>query len=182
VKTANETVTAEANTFNLFFDERLTKEQALKMITFASDSKFIDGQTKSVDVKFVTYNVIYDIFSTNRISFSWKDGGKIQYTNDHGSIATSPAPTISWILFAAVLLFLTINTVMELKDVLHAIRKFEFTSYISDGFNVIDWLHLLLMWVTLISFLDLQLNVSAFAMQPHYSVCALPCEGVQAFL
>lgn len=57
-KAPEQTCDASADDFLLFFDERLTQTQALKMLTFAKDGKFIDAQTEEVKVRFVTYNVV----------------------------------------------------------------------------------------------------------------------------
>ena len=67
------------------------------MIDFAQDGKFIDKQTKSIEVAFITYNVPYDIFSTNKITFEWLPGGKIQYTSDHGSLPASGTAALTWV-------------------------------------------------------------------------------------
>jgi len=132
--------------FQLFFDERLTRNQAFKMITAAEDGKFLDEQTQSLAVQFVTYNVPHDIFCLSTVSFDWLVGGKIEWKNDHGSISSSPAPPITLLFFGMVVVCLIANSALEGSEILEAFRRFEFLSYASDAFDMIDLTHLLLMW------------------------------------
>jgi len=53
----------------------------------SQDGKFIDEQTQSLQVQFVTYNVPHDIFFLSTVDFKWLVGGKIQWSSDHGSIS-----------------------------------------------------------------------------------------------
>ena len=82
----------------------------------------------------------------------------------------APAPIIVWILFSVVLLLLLSNTFMELQDITTEMRKFQFLQYITDGFNLIDLGHLLLVWMTLAYFISTQVQIAAFSMQKHYPV------------
>ena len=62
------------------------------------------------------------------------------------TLCDSPAPPLTWLLFGFVLICLIANSWMESREIVLALRKFEFLDYISDPFNMIDLSHLLLMW------------------------------------
>jgi hypothetical protein len=55
-KAPNMTVKAFEDSFNLYFDERLSRIQALKMVDYIEDGNYIDSQTKDITVEFVTYS------------------------------------------------------------------------------------------------------------------------------
>jgi hypothetical protein len=158
------------NSFQLYLDERLTQMQAVKMIDFAEDGKFIDKQTKSIEVSFITYNVPYDVFSTHTVTFDWRQGGKIQYVSQHGSMPASGAATLTWMLFILVVIALLVNTGMELRDVIAAARKYNLSEYICDAFNLIDWSHFIFMWAMAASFIQMQYDIINFTMEERFSV------------
>ena len=169
-KKAGATVAGEEDTFKLFFDERLSRAQALDMITFAKDGKFIDEQTDAVQVQFVTYNIIYDLFAFNKVSFSWLPGGKIEFGSDHGSVTLSPAPVISYLLVGLVTVGLLINMSTEGAEMNRAFHKYQALNYFCDAFNVIDILHLALTSTTVIFFIAMQVRLRAFTMPENFPV------------
>ena len=57
-------VSEKANEFLVFFDERLSYNQADSMLTYMKDGGFIDDQTKEISVEMNTLNSEYGLFST----------------------------------------------------------------------------------------------------------------------
>ena len=62
----------DLNLFRLYFDGRLTTSQANSMITYMMDGNFIDDNTESVEVEFVTFNPSMSKFSRVTFVFDWQ--------------------------------------------------------------------------------------------------------------
>ena len=62
----------EENIFRLFFDGRITTNQANSMVTYMIDGGFIDDQTSEVTVEFVTFSPSLNKFSLTSFSFYWE--------------------------------------------------------------------------------------------------------------
>ena len=62
----------EENFFRLFFDGRITTNQANAMVTYLTDGGFIDDQTSSVTVEFVTFSPTLDKFCYTTFVFDWQ--------------------------------------------------------------------------------------------------------------
>ena len=147
---------AHENEFKLFFDERLTWKQAQQMLTFANNGSYIDRNTSRVEVRFVTYNRPYDLFCLSRITFEWKVGGKISWEYKISPVVLKPASSFTHFFACLVAVCLVINTVMELGEVAMASRRFHLRDYVCDFFNWIDWIHIIVMWVTASYYLQVQ--------------------------
>eukprot|EP00960_Hanusia_phi_P077139 768654-Hanusia_phi.AAC.5 len=137
-------VSGEADNFKIYFDERLSRKQAMDMLTSLQDGKFVDFQTKEVSVELMTYNAVRNVLSYCQVTFSWDVGGKIpwEYKITTVSIDKIKHPG-AWqlLLMIVIVLALAVNVGMEVADILQHLRKFALTSYVSDLFNLIDWLH-----------------------------------------
>jgi len=132
--------------FKLYFDERLTFQQASKMLTFAQNGSFIDRSTQDIKVTFVTYNTPFDIFCSCEVTFRWDEGGKISWDYHISSLTIREISLVTHVLSLIITACLLFNTCLELNEVYWACRRFHIMDYMTDFFNWIDWTHLILMW------------------------------------
>lgn len=181
--TEKKTVASQEKLFKLYLDEGMTRSQALQSIQFVQDGKFIDDQTHSLDVDFITYNADLDIFAQARFFFGWNSAGKIPWDYDLQSVSvnmqTARSREVIWrVLQAAVVIMLSINCVMEIMDVLVEIRKFRILTYVSSPYNWIDWAHFFTTWATCISWLVYETQMASFTINPSYQI--LQTEGALA--
>jgi hypothetical protein len=65
-------VQEDADNFLLFFDERVSNRQAMKMLQYIQDGNFIDLQTKELSVEIITLNAMMQIFCKCVVTFSWR--------------------------------------------------------------------------------------------------------------
>jgi hypothetical protein len=156
--------------FKLYFDERLTFQQASKMLTFARNGSFIDRSTKDVTVTFVTYNTPFDIFCSCEVIFRWAEGGKISWDYHISSLAIREISLVTHVLSLVIAACLIFNTCLEGQEVYWSCRKFNMMQYLTDFFNWIDWCHIILMWFTVWSYYRQWKLVDDFEMQSHYPI------------
>ncbi|EKX32754.1 hypothetical protein GUITHDRAFT_121057 [Guillardia theta CCMP2712] len=165
---------SEADTFKLYFDERLTQMLAQSMIQFAEDGSFIDSQTEEVQVQFLTYNAPKNIFALHEFIFTWQKTGRIPWDYKVNSFSVDffagPKAVMQIFLFVLVVGFLLINSYMEVTELLGEIRKYNLTGYLSHPFNWIDWTHFAFMWGTIITCLLHYFDCRQFYMKSNYPV------------
>mmetsp|Transcript_45673 Transcript_45673/g.143366 ORF Transcript_45673/g.143366 Transcript_45673/m.143366 type:complete len:124 (-) Transcript_45673:27-398(-) len=106
-KSPNVVVRKEADNLKIYFDERLSRQQAMNMLTSSEDGKFIDFETNEVSVELIAYNAVRNILSYCKVTFSWDVGGKIPW-----------------------------NIGMEVTDKLHHRRKFSVVAYAKNMIDV----------------------------------------------
>jgi len=163
----------EQDTFKLYFDERLTYKQALKMVQFAQDGKFIDSQTKEIKVEIVTYNAVKDIFMYSNFVFAWQAGGKIPWDYSINTISVdkilSPSH-VQIILMVIIVVFLIFNCAYEFRDILIQARKFALHDYLADPFNWIDLAHFFFMWGSVFSWFMYRQSTLTFKLSPNYPI------------
>ncbi|EKX32347.1 hypothetical protein GUITHDRAFT_121488 [Guillardia theta CCMP2712] len=166
-------VSLEADNFKVYFDERLSRKQALDMLTSLQDGKFIDFQTKQVSVELMTYNAVRNILSYCQVTFTWDVGGKIPWEYKITTVGVDKIKhpsTWQLLLMLAILLALVINMGMEVTDILHHLRKFSASSYFTDPFNLIDWLHFAFLVGSVVSWLLLHSKARAFSLKVGYPI------------
>ncbi|EKX32346.1 hypothetical protein GUITHDRAFT_121487 [Guillardia theta CCMP2712] len=166
-------VSLEADNFKVYFDERLSRKQALDMLTSLQDGKFIDFQTKQVSVELMTYNAVRNILSYCQVTFTWDVGGKIPWEYKITTVGVDKIKhpsTWQLLLMLAILLALVINVGMEVTDILHHLRKFSASSYFTDPFNLIDWLHFAFLVGSVVSWLLLHSKARAFSLKVGYPI------------
>eukprot|EP00960_Hanusia_phi_P035404 751685-Hanusia_phi.AAC.1 len=164
---------SEQNTFKLYFDERLTYKQALKMVQFAKDGKYIDSQTKEIKVEIVTYNAVKNIFMYSNFIFSWEAGGKIPWDYQIQTISVDKIlyPSALQIgLMVLIVIFLVFNCAYEFRDILVQARKFALHDYLSDPFNWIDLVHFFFMWGSVVSWFMYRQSTLTFKLSPNYPI------------
>ncbi|EKX33173.1 hypothetical protein GUITHDRAFT_120654 [Guillardia theta CCMP2712] len=165
---------SEADTFKLYFDERLTQMLAQNMIQFAEDGSFIDSQTEEVRVQFLTYNAPKNIFALHEFIFNWQTTGRIPWDYKVNSFSVDffagPKAGMQIFLFAVLVTFLLINSYMEVHELLGEIRKYNLTGYLSHPFNWIDWTHFAFMWGTIITCLLHYFDCRQFYMKANYPI------------
>ena len=166
-------VSREADNFKVYFDGRLSRKQALDMLTSLQDGKFIDFQTKQVSVELMTYNAVRNILSYCQVTFTWDVGGKIPWEYKITTVGVDKIKhpsTWQLLLMLAILLALVINVGMEVTDILHHLRKFSASSYFTDPFNLIDWLHVAFLVGSVVSWLLLHSKARGFILKPDYPI------------
>ncbi|EKX37118.1 hypothetical protein GUITHDRAFT_116695 [Guillardia theta CCMP2712] len=175
LKDAKVIIPSEADTFKLFFDERLTQKLAQTMIRFMQDGSFIDSKTAEVRVEFLTYNAPKNIFAIYEFTFQWLETGRIPWNDKVNSFsvdffANSSLGALQIFLFTVIVIILVINCFFEAADLIGEIRQYNLTTYLSHPFNWVDWTHLLFMWGTVITCIIHYQDCRNFRMKTNYPI------------
>ncbi|EKX47388.1 hypothetical protein GUITHDRAFT_106834 [Guillardia theta CCMP2712] len=163
----------DRNSFKLFFDERLTQKQAQAMVAFAKDGKFLDAQTQELHVEVVTFNAVKNLFLYLDISFKWETSGKIPWNYNIKTISFDRIlypSVVQAVLMLLVILFLAINCILEIMDIMVQARKFALHEYFADLFNWVDLLHFVFMWGTVVTWFVHRAEVQGLTLLPNYPI------------
>jgi len=171
--------------FLAYFDVRNTRQQAKDMVTYLREGGFIDEYTSSVNVDFVTFNTNLNLFANVGFQFTWDIGGGIGwdfslqtvfvdiYTGSRGQAQLA----LEIISFT----FLAVNCFLEFRDIVIAIRVMKPFQYFQNPVNVLDWFHLIMMWVGWILWALYYQKTRDFSMYTEYPVLQDPTASARFF-
>ena len=132
--------------YKLFFDTRMTAQQAQLLVQFMRDGMFVSDKTEMIELEIITYNPDYNFFGILTIQFTWDLGGGILWSAQYNTAQLSPYAgfkgqmTLSLeIIFGVMLL---IDIVRESRDIYLAILREDLVlGYMMKIWNWIDWSH-----------------------------------------
>ena len=179
-----------AESFNVYIDSRSTLEQATNYVTYLRESGFLDEFTESVQVQFVTMNIDSNIFAHLQFLYEWDKGGSIEW--DWSMTTVQGPPVYRWggsgstsamqlPLEVVCMVFLAINCILELRDMVTAFRIMRPQSYFLDGWNWIDLVHFGVMWSAWIRWVSYTNKSNLFTMQESYPGVSDPYAGLRYF-
>lgn len=153
----------------IFLDNDMSLEQALNVITVMEEGFWFDHDTSSSGLRAVTYNSNLDMFSLILQVFNLEEGGSFTFSYRLTAFSLSPYGSDAirkWFLEILFLVMLLISIVLESKSIVsEGLRK-----YVSDFWNVLDWLSIFLM-VSLVIGRGVFLKLSSdFTIESNYSL------------
>jgi hypothetical protein len=154
------------------------------MVEYMREGGFVDEQTESVKVTFVTFNNNGNYFAHVVFEFKWDTGGSITWEY---AMRTVPGPPVysasthplQMPLEVVCMLLLCVNCLLEANDLVAAIRVMRPMDYLSNGWNYVDWTHFYLMWSGWITWLIYTEAASRFEMKSAYPILADPASDLR---
>lgn len=166
-----------ADAFNVYFDSRSTHSQASNYVTYLREGGFIDDQTETLKVQFVTFNIDSNVFAHLEFDFEFLKGGAIVWD---WTMRTLPGPPVyRWggegstspmqqPLEVICMILLAINCILEFRDVVTAFRIMRPHTYFMNGWNWIDNIHFAIMWSGWITWVSYGDRAWKFEMKESY--------------
>eukprot|EP00281_Chroomonas_sp_CCMP1168_P032498 CAMPEP_0206243566 /NCGR_PEP_ID=MMETSP0047_2-20121206/17674_1 /ASSEMBLY_ACC=CAM_ASM_000192 /TAXON_ID=195065 /ORGANISM="Chroomonas mesostigmatica_cf, Strain CCMP1168" /LENGTH=1778 /DNA_ID=CAMNT_0053668691 /DNA_START=6 /DNA_END=5343 /DNA_ORIENTATION=+ len=137
--------------FKLYFDGRLSSDQAMQRLQYMRDGLFIDTYTRLVTVEMVTYNADFTIFGICTFVFEWDAGGNINWDYQYNTAETAAygGKKGTPLLFLQILFALMVvaDAGRELREMYTSGRDEWLVEYLESFWNWMDWSHLCLLSV-----------------------------------
>ena len=176
----------EASQYNitkLYVDNRVSATRSQEMLSYLKDGGFIDANTHTVLVEFVTFNPNLNHFCFLQFTFNWVQGGNIQwdwfFQSVYVDIYSGIRGQAQVVVEVIVIVMLAVNCISQARDVMRAVRTFSFLSHMSDVGNWYDIMHLVLMWVSW-SYWAYHYNLTSnFKMENSYPILVDPGAGAR---
>ena len=173
-----------AENFLVYLDSRASMSHAGAMVEYMREGGFVDEQTESVKVTFVTFNNNGNYFAHVVFEFKWDTGGSITWEY---AMRTVPGPPVysasthplQMPLEVVCMLLLCVNLFLEANDLVAAVRVMRPMDYLSNGWNYVDWTHFFLMWSGWSTWLMYTEAASRFEMKSAYPILADPASDLR---
>jgi hypothetical protein len=179
-----------AESFNIYLDSLASHSQASNYITYLREGAFIEEQANSVHIQFVTFNIDSNMFANVEFDFEWETGGAISWD---WTMRTLPGPPVyRWggkgsthplqqPLEVISMIFLSINCILEFKDMVIAFRIMRPQNYFFDFWNWIDIAHFITMWAGWSLWISYGDRAWKFEMKDSYPCLTDPFAGLRYF-
>jgi hypothetical protein len=184
-------VDSQRNKFKVYFGERLTQEQAQKMVSALVEGNFFEsGATKKISVEVVTYNADNNIFCRAEIWFNWDTTGFAYWDFNMQSFAVDLYSdrnaryldsTVRMLLEFCCCAMLLTNVSAEIYEIWCETRVFRLKEYATNIFNFIDWCSFIFQLVAWFSWFDCVRVAQQFQMKPSYAVLHNPSSQARFF-
>ena len=179
-KDDNLVVPSDRNKYKIYFDDRLSQEQAQRMMTALKDGSFFDSSsTQRVSVQLVTYNANIQVFVRFVLNLDWESTGLGSWDFEAQSYSvdlypTRFASTVRLALEFLLMVFLVLNVVSEIFEIWQEAKVFRLKAYFTDVFNVIDWMSFIFQLVSWSIWLLYVTETQQFKMESTYRVLRDP--------
>ena len=179
-KDDNLVVPSDRNKYKIYFDDRLSQEQAQRMMTALKDGSFFDSSsTQRVSVQLVTYNANIQVFVRFVLNLDWESTGLGSWDFEAQSYSvdlypTRFASTVRLALEFLLMVFLVLNVVSEIFEIWQEAKVFRLKAYFTDVFNVIDWMSFIFQLVSWSIWLLYVTETQKFKMESTYRVLRDP--------
>uniref|UniRef100_A0A7S0YX08 C2 domain-containing protein n=1 Tax=Hemiselmis tepida TaxID=464990 RepID=A0A7S0YX08_9CRYP len=162
----------------LYVDNRVSATRSKEMLSYMIDGGFIDEQTHTMLVEFVTFNPNLNHFCFLQFTFNWVQGGNIQwdwfFQTVYVDIYSGVRGQAQVVVEVIVIIMLSVNCISQARDMMRAVRTFSFLDHMADIGNWYDIMHLVVMWVSW-SYWAYHYNLTSnFKMENSYPILADP--------
>uniref|UniRef100_A0A7S0MD93 C2 domain-containing protein n=1 Tax=Cryptomonas curvata TaxID=233186 RepID=A0A7S0MD93_9CRYP len=176
----------EESTFKLYISEEVDSVEANRLMTFMKDGGFLDFQTDEVMVEIITLNSNLNIFAIFVFTFKWQNGGKILWDYDIKSVPVYLYQDDNrwWRILLEVLcvIFLVVECVKELIEMVWAIKMFQIWKYICDIWNFLDIIHFFIMWSAWALWLNQNSMAANLNMPTRFNILKSPSQDAKGRL
>ena len=173
---------ASVDEFKLYFDGRISHDQAQTLLQYMKDGRFLDVATSRLKVEMIAYNAEVRLFAVWTIIFDWERTGDISWDYalqivdvDGGQTPLRSAAT------ALALLLLLYHVVLELWQIYAHCRSMRLGEYVRSLFSLVVWLNIAVQGVAWCYWLEIRGQVAAFQMDESSYVLADPLATFRPF-
>jgi hypothetical protein len=161
--------------FKLYFDGRITHDQAQKLLQYMEDGRFFDVSTSRLKVEMITYNAEVRLFAIWTVVFDWHRTGDISwdYALQVVNVDDSETPLRSWVAGLA-LFMLAFHLGLEVRQIYVHCRAMRLGEYCASFFNHVDWLNFAIQAVAWMYWYEIRSEIAAFEMDESSYVLADP--------
>ena len=169
---------ASVDEFKLYFDGRISSEQAQTLLQYMEDGRFFDVATSQLKVEMIAYNAELKLFATWTVVFDWQRTGDIswdyalQIVDVEGRETSLTGPALALLLY---------HFAMEVWQIYVHCRSMRLGEYVWSLFNLISWLNILVQGVAWYYWLEIRAAVAAFEMDESSYVLADPLATFRPF-
>jgi hypothetical protein len=140
--------------FRVYLDTRFSAAEALAAVSYLHDGYFLDNLTQALEVDMLMFNPSLGMISSFQSEFHFLDGGQIETTITVTSRALKDFEmSAENIVGLAILVACSLGILRtEVKEILVAIKTRKVWGYVTELWNILDWLSFVSIPVSIITY------------------------------
>ena len=174
-KNASQIWGSSVDEFKLYFDGRISHDQAQMLLQYMQDGRFFDVSTSRFKLEMITYNAEVKLFSTWTFIFDWQRTGDISWDYALQIVNMEDDDTNLNLFVSGLALFLlAFHLAIDLRTMYQHFVAMKIKKYFFSIFNTIDWVNFVIQIVAWQYWYKIRSNIAAFKMSASPNVLASP--------